>query len=444
MYISEIRLANIRGYKTGASPVVLKLGDDVSSPAGLTVLAGKNGSGKTTILRAIALALSGPSIARSLVPSFSGWISEGQKEALVQVAYSQGPDDFFNGKGAAYVQQTWAGLKWSRSEAGEQPILAKSFPSKAPVPAAQRGPWSDNPRGWFVAGYGPFRRLSGAGAEAQRLMLGNPRTAAVATLFDETASLAEAAWWLQEMYPRVLEGDPRYVSLQRDVFRILNDGLLPDAARIVDYTSAGIWIEEGGRRLLLDELSDGYRVAAALVLDIVRRMFQAFGKFELVEDGDGQVICPHAGVVLIDELDVHLHVSWQQRIGFWLREHFPAVQFIVSTHSPFICQAASPGALVRLPAPGELDRTPRALSEAEERRVVNGGADDAVLSDLFGLDSTFAPPARERRERLAELEAEGKGESKEAQELADELTLSPSSEVAHSLSVLLKRLENIA
>ena len=49
------------------------------------------------------------------------------------------------------------------------------------------------------------------------------------------------------------------------------------------------------------------------------------------------------GVVLIDEVDAHLHPTWQRRIGLWFREHFPKLQFIVSTHSPLICQAATVG-----------------------------------------------------------------------------------------------------
>lgn len=444
MYINEIRLANIRSYQTSDTQVALKLGGSSTSAAGLTVLAGKNGSGKSTILRAIALALAGPAVARSLMPSFSGWITEGEEAASVQVAYSQGDDDALNGGGAPTVKQTWAGLKWTRSETGEQPGLDKHLPARAPAGAPARGPWADNPRGWFVAGYGPFRRLSSAGTDAQRLMLGNPRTAALATLFDETATLAEATWWLQDIYPRVLEKDPKFVALQRDVFLFLNNGLLPDDTRIVKYDSTGLWIAQNGRTLLLEELSDGFRVAAALVLDIVRRMFQAFGRFDIEADEDGRLRCLHAGVVLIDELDVHLHVSWQQRIGFWLRDHFPRVQFIVSTHSPFICQAASPGSLVRLASPGETDRTPRVLSDAEERRVINGGADDAVLSDLFGLDSPLAPPAQARRERLTYLEASGQGDTPEARSLSSEMELSPPGEVAHVLSILMQKLERHA
>ena len=64
----------------------------------------------------------------------------------------------------------------------------------------------------------------------------------------------------------------------------------------------------------------------------------------------GAPVVTHRGVVLIDEVDVHLHVSWQRSIGFWLKKHFPNVQFIVTTHSPFVCQAADPGRSLLPPA----------------------------------------------------------------------------------------------
>ncbi|MGW7356493.1 hypothetical protein ACWGI0_07505 [Streptomyces sp. NPDC054802] len=50
-------------------------------------------------------------------------------------------------------------------------------------------------------------------------------------------------------------------------------------------------------------------------------------------------------------MDAHRHVSWQQRIGEWSKAHFPAVLFIVTTHSQCVCHAAEPGGLVRLPGP---------------------------------------------------------------------------------------------
>jgi predicted ATPase len=52
-----------------------------------------------------------------------------------------------------------------------------------------------------------------------------------------------------------------------------------------------------------------------------------------------------SGVELIDEVDAHLHPEWQREVGFWLKRHFPKIQFLVTTHSPSICQAAAPNGL---------------------------------------------------------------------------------------------------
>lgn len=54
------------------------------------------------------------------------------------------------------------------------------------------------------------------------------------------------------------------------------------------------------------------------------------------------------GIVLIDELDLHLHPSWQKAVITGLRKTFPSLQFIVSTHSPYLIQEAGDGQLIRL------------------------------------------------------------------------------------------------
>jgi predicted ATP-binding protein involved in virulence len=137
----------------------------------------------------------------------------------------------------------------------------------------------------------------------------------------------------------------------------------------------------------------------------------------LVRDDAGGITVPYEGVVLIDEIDVHLHVSWQQRIGFWLKRHFPNIQFIVTTHSPFICQAADAGGLIRLPAPGEV-RPAEVITGGLFNRIVNGGADDATLSELFGLDYTHSYESELKRHRAAELEARAiRGEASQGEQL---------------------------
>ncbi|MDY3745891.1 MAG: AAA family ATPase, partial [Lachnospiraceae bacterium] len=57
------------------------------------------------------------------------------------------------------------------------------------------------------------------------------------------------------------------------------------------------------------------------------------------------------GVVVIDELDLSLHPTWQKRIVRILKDLFPKIQFICATHSPFIIQSLKPGELIVLDAP---------------------------------------------------------------------------------------------
>ncbi|HYO70906.1 MAG TPA: AAA family ATPase, partial [Archangium sp.] len=74
MYISKIKLENIRGFRSGELRVELDLRRPDGGFAGWTVLAGRNGSGKSTFLKAVALAVAGSSAARGLQESFTGWV----------------------------------------------------------------------------------------------------------------------------------------------------------------------------------------------------------------------------------------------------------------------------------------------------------------------------------------------------------------------------------
>ena len=118
---------------------------------------------------------------------------------------------------------------------------------------------------------------------------------------------------------------------------------------------------------------------------------------------DGVPTLPYPGVILVDEIDAHLHVSWQQKIGTWLKIHFPEIQFIVTTHSPYICQSADPGGLILLPSPGE-HRPPRIVDQDLYQRVVYGSGDDAILSELFGVETPYSPAAERMRQHLGDLE----------------------------------------
>ncbi|MFE9820833.1 AAA family ATPase [Streptomyces sp. NPDC005791] len=413
MYVSRVSVQDIKSFN-GPRQVDLRLTRPDGTHAGWTVLAGRNGAGKTTLLRAIAFALSGPVAARGLVPGFDNWVAHGAAEGRIELEVTRDTeyDQFSHGRPPAGPCK--AGLLWAApsdggsdgrpiGRRGVQPSLEEITYTEAASSNARRGPWADNPVGWFCAGYGPFRRMAGGSGEVQRLMLASGPVARLASLFHEDASLAEGVAWLIEQHLRALEGRAGAAVLKNTALAILQDGLLPDGYRIIDVDSEGLWVERDGIRFPLREMSDGFRTVAALVVDILKQIHNTFGDAVVADADEGMLFNRVPGIVIIDEIDAHLHVSWQRRIGSWLTRHFPNIQFIVTTHSPYVCQSADPGGLIRLPGVDEED-PPEVVGEDLYERVVYGSGDDAVLSDLFGLDTPYSEQAERKRGELVALE----------------------------------------
>lgn len=92
--------------------------------------------------------------------------------------------------------------------------------------------------------------------------------------------------------------------------------------------------------LAIDQMGGGYRIMLALVADLARRMAQ--GNPHLEDPLQSEAI------VLIDEVELHLHPAWQQRVLTDLTETFPNTQFIVSTHSPQVLTTVKPENIVQL------------------------------------------------------------------------------------------------
>ena len=85
-------------------------------------------------------------------------------------------------------------------------------------------------------------------------------------------------------------------------------------------------VDKSGKEIRVDMLSDGKKCTLALLGDLARRLVLANPDAENPLEG--------SGIVLIDEIELHMHPSWQRRILHILREVFPNIQFIVTTHSP--------------------------------------------------------------------------------------------------------------
>ncbi len=404
MYIHKVSLRNIRGFES--------LDFDLARPdgthAGWTVFTGDNGSGKSTLLKAIVVALLERGTSRSL-QNFHRWIRDGagHDEASIQldIVQCEGDDALADSgrKPSAEPFPAKVILKNGGKETSIQPAIPQGKPHRYQTP--DRTIWSLDAAGWFSCGYGPFRRVFGASPEATRQMV-SPSTGRFVTMFQEAASLAEVDQWLRLLDHKKLENKDDEAEQLALVMEFLRDDLMPNQITVDRVDSDGLWLKDRqGVQLAWGEMSDGYRAAAALLADIIRHLISIYGLKGLTEKTpEGKTVIRRSGVVLIDEIDAHLHPEWQREIGFWLKRHFPKIQFLVTTHSPLICQAADPNGLFVLPEPGSSDK-PRALSKDDYQKVIASRPDTILLSPAFGLQNTRSPRAVQGRAELARLHA---------------------------------------
>jgi predicted ATP-binding protein involved in virulence len=419
MYIHKIELKNIRGF----AELEFNLARPDGSYAGWTVFTGDNGSGKSSLLKAIAVALTGKDTARALQPSFHRWIREDAiaKEGKIEltIAPEKGVDVFLGGGNTAYKNFPATVLL---KNTGKETSIEISEAQKT----AKRGLWSGDASGWFSCGYGPFRRVFGASPEATRLMVG-ATTERFVTMFQEAASLYEVDQWLRNLSHKKLEQKASESDQLALLLDILRDDLMPNQISVDRVDSDGLWLKDRtGLQLAWSDMSDGYRAALALLADILRHLIAAYGVDGLAQkDANGKITIVKGGVVMIDEIDAHLHPEWQQKIGFWLKSHFPKIQFLVTTHSPIICQAADENGLFVLPEPGG-DTKPRALTTDEYKKVIASRPDTILLTPAFGLQNTRSPRAVQGRAEYSRLMAKrraGVALTKEEKKQADQLEL---------------------
>jgi energy-coupling factor transporter ATP-binding protein EcfA2 len=410
MYVKSVKLENLKGFPA----LYFNLERPDGSYSGWTVFLGGNASGKSTLLKCIALALLGPTNATRLLGAPVGWIRDRAKrtEISVQLERAKDSDTFVKRRGGP-PESIEAALRIFFPDA-ETESSGGSAPADAPasLPAlraverrvkdtrirdAETGPWNQNARGWFCCGYGPMRRLSGHSTESIRIAAGDNRLARFVTLFREDAALSESERWLTTNHSRLLEAKAEkrddaseLTKLLDGVHSLINDDLLPHGMVISRVTVDHVYVKDGRSiELPMRDISDGCRSIYATVLDLVHSMAEAYGADNLFATSEnGRVIINHPGVVLIDEIEAHLHPAWQRDIPQWLKVHFPRVQFLVGTHSPLVAQAVDPGGAFLLPSPTDRAREPRRLDDNEVEKLRLGQALKTLLGTAFGLDNT--------------------------------------------------------
>jgi len=410
MYLTKVKIENIRSIEN------FQMEFTKEECPGWHVLLGDNGAGKTTIVRAISVGLLGLNDSQALRQNWHNWISFKKLSAkiLMTVIHSKKKKKFdypieFNLSNSQSQNINKASILVSGM--GKTDILSPPFLSQN-----KYGPW-------FSAAYGPHRRFSGSNSDIEKIQKSNPRASAHITAFGEDIALTESIEWLKTLHYKRLE-NPKENSLIEDVKNFINNGkLLPHGAVIEKINTDGVFFKDGNNvSINISELSDGYRSVLSLTLDLLFRLIKEYGQEKVFDKTRKEkTFIDVPGIVLIDEIDAHLHPTWQIKIGKWFTQYFPKIQFIVTTHSPLICRSAVNGSIWRLAAPGSDEESKRIIGKDYER-LIYGNILEAYGTEVFGENISRADFAHEKLDRMAELNLKsirGSINIKEKEELND-------------------------
>lgn len=359
-YLLSLSMENVRCFRQAR----LNLREPDGTPSMWTVILGENGRGKTTILQALT-ALSYPSrLHRQEHARWHELLSETSTLKLETMELDS------PGRGSMTRTLTY--------DSEEQGFVKSGGKHSSPLLA-----------------YGATRRSSPSSLGAD-----SDSTDPFSTLFSPEARLLNAEEWLLRLdYAARASSEPTAARARLERVRSVLTDLLPDIQELViepprDETGGRVrFITPFGPVSLMD-LGLGYQAMIAWVVDLMARLHRLYPESK----NPAHEPC----VVLVDEIDLHLHPTWQRDIKRYLQHHFPQAQFIVTAHSPLMVQSALDDNLALLVQEGNQVRI------VNDPAVVRGWRVDQVLtSDLFGLTSARPPQTAELLDERTRLVARG-------------------------------------
>ncbi len=355
---------SLQNFRTFTSSAI-----DVPKTAGRgqwIVLLGNNGSGKSSLLRGLAMALGEPDVITHFLQDTrtgAGFIRRGETSGEVAVSLSAGEFQ----------------VRVEPSTTGEKVVYTASGATRP-----------------FLVGYGSLR---GTGS---RQSLERKPADRLASLFIPQAPLLDPQAWLRIAKLQYFEsklgkasgGVERYQKIVECMCRLL------PGVKDLDVRSSDVEVVlDDGRRVAFSSLSDGYLTTSAWVLDMIEAWLEqnpdaVRRKTPIAEQ--------MAGIALVDEIDLHLHPIWQRQVIGQIRSVFPNMTFVVTTHSPLTILDVRPGELFVIDQPNLGDP-----SQIEQTDLRPGDVSDILTGTWFNLSSTVDADTEQKMEQHRQLLAKG-------------------------------------
>lgn len=371
MKVKRLKMTAFRGISD------LTLEFDTAEP---TVFIGINGVGKSSILDCLAILLSRLTARIQFNPESKALLSRKSLLASQERFYSK--QDVKNGENKTHSDITVSfdsqDVKWSLTASNIRVGINRERDFKELDQATKniRRQWQENPKANIpLVIYYPVNRA------VFDIPLEIPKTNQLRQVDAYEQALAGVKidfdsffqWFraVEDLENEERQDDPDYRDQQLEAVRKAISALMPDFKRLrVRRAPLRMTLIKQDQELIINQLSDGEKCLLAMVGDLARRL--AIANPGLSDPLQG------SGVILIDEIELHLHPSWQRGIIPDLTRTFPNCQFIVTTHSPQVISDVKPDNIYILEAAdaGIVAKRPESSFGRDSNRI---------LEDLMGV-----------------------------------------------------------